>query len=110
MLRLIALGIFAVSVCAQNAANPYDLAGFISSHDDVDWPSLWKTLGVTDPPGMPRCDSSFGAPCSADAITVLEPYQVIVAVLGQPEDVYIRFLEVSSGWRYAGSQAALEKN
>ncbi len=109
MFRLIALGIFAVSVCAQNAANPYDLARSIDSHN-VDWTSIWKKLGVTKPPEMPRCDPASSILCSADVITVLKPSQAIVVVVAPPKDVYLRFLEVGSGWRYAGFHIANKKN
>jgi hypothetical protein len=108
MLRLLLLGIIAISACSRNAINPYDLAKSIDSHN-VDWASIWRKLGVTDPPDIPRCDPSSGLLCSAAAITVFNPSQVIVAVFG-PEDVYLRFLEAGSGWRYAGNYIAIEKN
>jgi len=107
MLRLIALGIFAVSLSAQNATNPYDLARSIDSHN-VDWASIWKKLGVAKPPEMPRCEVNWS--CSADVITVLKPTQAIVVVVAPPEDMYLRFLEAGSGWRYAGNYIAIKKN
>jgi hypothetical protein len=108
MFRLIALGVFAAaSLCAQNAINPYDLAKSIDSHN-VDWASIWKRLGAAKPPETPQCDADF--PCSASVITALKPSQAIVAVLGLPADVYLRFLETGTGWRYAGSYGAIEKN
>jgi len=105
MFRLIALGIFAIPICAQNTANPYELARFISSQTDVDWPSLWKALGVTNPPYSPLC-----GPCSTDVITLFEPSQAILAVPTPPEPLYFRFMENASGWRFAGLKHAIIKN
>src|ERR1700728_750691 len=97
MFHLIALGIFAIPICAQSVANPYDLARFIDSQN-VDWASIWKRLGVAKPPEMPRCEVDCS--CSADVITVLHPSQAILVVEARPENVYLRFLEDGSGWRY----------
>jgi len=105
MFRLIALGIFAIPICAQNVANPYDLARSISTHEDIDWPALWKTLGVTNPPYPPNCGA-----CSPEVITMFDPSQVILAVPTPPEPLYFRFLQDASGWRFAGLQHAIIKN
>lgn len=107
MFRLIALAILAIPIYAQNTANPYDLARSIDSRN-VDWASIWRKLGVTKPPDMPRCEIDWQ--CSADVITVLNPSQAIVVVVAKPEDVYLRFLGDGAGWRYAGHHIALKKN
>jgi hypothetical protein len=107
MLRLIALGILAIPVCAQTATNPYDLARSIEGRN-VDWASFWKKLGVAKPPDMPRCEVDWA--CSADVITLLNPSQAIVVVSAMPEDVYLRFLEDRAGWRYAGVHITFKKN
>jgi hypothetical protein len=107
MFRLIALAIFAIPVCAQNTANPYDLAGDIDSHN-VAWASIWKKLGVTKPPDMPRCEVDWQ--CLADVVTVLNPSQAILVVVAKPENVYLRFIADGVGWRYAGHHISVKKN
>jgi hypothetical protein len=102
MLRLIALGILAIPVCAQTAVNPYDLARFIDSHTNIDWAPIWKAWGVAKPPEMPTCGRGLDR-CSADVITVPKPSQAILAVEGWLSDTYLRFVEDGSGWRFAGA-------
>jgi hypothetical protein len=107
--RPIALGILAVSACAQTAPSPQDLAHAIDSHK-ADWASISKALGVTDLSVLPRCDPSTIWPCSVDVITVFKPAQVILALSGWPESSYLRFLENGSRWLYVGTQGAMVKN
>lgn len=109
MFCLIAIGALALRAWAQTTASPYDLARAIDSHK-VGWASISKALGVTDLPLLPRCDPSTTWPCSVDAVTVLKPSQVILALSGWPESTYLRFLEDGPRWRYTGSQVASRKN
>jgi hypothetical protein len=109
MFRLIVLGILAAQAWAQSTVSPYDLARAIDSHS-ADWSAIGRTLGVSDLELLPRCDPSTTWPCSVDAITVLKPSQIIIALSGWPESTYLRFLEDGTRWRHTGTHVAFRKN
>lgn len=97
---------------AQNASNreigraaksPYDLAKYINSHDEIDWKSLWQSLGIEAPLGV-GCSMN----CTAELITVQNPDQVILLLNATlPRDVYLRYQREGAGmWRFTGKYFA----
>jgi hypothetical protein len=103
MLRLIAMGILAIPLCAQTAVNPYDLARFIDSHSG-EWASLSKAMGLSDLPVLPRCDPSTVWPCSVDVITASNgDFEELANISGGPSNerllVYAlpRLKEIATG-------------
>ena len=115
MLRLAIFALSALRLFAQDdlvpaAKNPYDLARYLDSHTNVAWEQVWKALGVAKPPEAPNCEEDGAFRCSVRVITIPRPSQAILAINGFPVDLYIRFLQQGSGWRYAGSDAELKKN
>lgn len=60
--------------------SPYGLAGFVASHEEFEWETVWRGLGI-DAPEVPMQKCTSPSICSCDLVTVRNPNQV-VAILG----------------------------
>jgi len=92
------------------ARSPYELARFVESHTDFDWAPLWKALGIEDADVFLLVCEDTGngiVPCSAELITVVEPFQLIL-ILRESHgfQVFLRYLRAdANGWHFAGAYA-----
>ena len=110
---LLATAVRAQPDLAHAARNPYD-SRFIDSHRDFDWMPMWNSLGV-EPRFIQPCGrlSDGRSLCSTELITVLDPDQVILQIIGDitPADIYLRFLKQrDGGWKFAGAHEAYLHN
>lgn len=112
MLRAAVGVVFSAFALAQNAPepeiaraakSPYDLARYIDSHEKIDWPTLWRALGIKPDLGL-SCSSD----CVTELIVVENPEQAILIVEAFLQyDVYLRFGKGAAGnWRFGGEYHA----
>jgi len=120
MARLAALIVLLIPSCVHSQPNtqldelsrtssPYDLARYIDSHTGFEWESLWRAMGITDPPSMQPCEPP-GNSCTVHLFTEFQPTQVILVVENWPFSAYLRFRADGTAWRYAGAFEAYHKN
>lgn len=95
------------------ARSPYELARYVNSHADIDWRALWVALGGAGNAAL-GCGNAFSGdyPCSAIAMTVKDPDQVIVILERKYIGAgYLRFQQdAKSAWRLTGQFEAYVKN